>query len=92
MIQSINTSFWFIQSKLKDNPSVQYIFEQYRKHQVTDERTCRAKDELLFQAQLYSTYLESIGQYKRLMDIYGKGEVSLEEAARKVGLKLPEKH
>jgi len=26
------------------------------------------------------------------MDIYGKGEVSLEEAARKVGLKLPEKH
>lgn len=66
------------------------ILSECRKHDVTDERTCRSRDEMLFTAETYNKYLESVSKYRELVALYGKGEASIEEAARKVGLKLPE--
>ncbi|XP_074597368.1 protein FMC1 homolog [Brevipalpus obovatus] len=79
-----------LKEKITQSPSMRAIISECRKHDVTDERTCRSRDEMLFTARAYDKYLESVSKYRELVAMYGKGEVSIEEAARKVGLKLPE--
>ncbi|XP_015788977.1 protein FMC1 homolog [Tetranychus urticae] len=73
------------------NAAVQSILAETRKHDVTDERTCRAKEEMVFMGETYAIYLESVANYRELAEIYNKGEATVEEAAAKVGLRLPEK-
>lgn len=76
--------------KLKDNQMVQYIFQQYRKHQTTDQQLCKAIDEMHFKAKTYSDYLVNSRRYKEINAEYkGKGERSAEETARMVGFKMP---
>lgn len=72
-------------------PVLMNISEHIRKHDVTDQRICRAPQELDYIAQCYKTYLASGEQYRLLYGkYYGKGEKSVEESAKAVGLKLPE--
>jgi hypothetical protein len=62
---------------------------EFRQHSVSDSKYCMEKNEMLFLGQAYLTYLEST---KRTLDLYAryaKGERSIEDSARIVGLKLP---
>ena len=73
------------------NPrAIQYIFQQYRKYQVTDQQYCKAAEEMSHFADSYATYLESQRVWKQVHDQYhAQGERSVEETARLVGFKLP---
>lgn len=69
---------------------MKYILGQYRKHQVTDQRICLADAQLYFLGETYLTYLNSLRLVKRLQNEYHtKGERSVEESAKLVGLGLP---
>lgn len=61
-----------------------------RANQVTEKRFCRPKDHYKYFADTYLTYLRST----RLQDeitrkYFTKGERSIEDSARLVGLELP---
>ncbi|XP_053660370.1 protein FMC1 homolog [Anopheles marshallii] len=68
----------------------QYILDQYRRFETTEQQHCRAKEELQFTAETYHCYLESLRKLKELNETYrGKGERSIRETADMVGFKLP---
>lgn len=76
--------------KVADNQMVQYIFQQYRKHQTTDQQLCKAIDEMHFKARTYYNYLHHTRQIKEInAEFKGKGERSVKETANMVGFKLP---
>ncbi|KOB67572.1 Uncharacterized protein OBRU01_19628 [Operophtera brumata] len=76
--------------KLSDNQMVQYILDQYRKHQTTDQQLCKAIDEMHYKARTYCNYLESLRKYKEInVEFKGKGERSIKDTADMVGFKLP---
>lgn len=76
--------------KLSDNQMVQYVFAQYRKYQTTDQQLCKAREEMLFKANSYASYLKSSRLFKEINAEYkGKGERTVEDTAKLVGFKLP---
>lgn len=75
---------------LKDSLLKKYIFQQYRKFQITDLQLCKAREEMNFLAQSYLCYLQSQRRYKEIHEQYhAKGERSVKETADMVGFKLP---
>lgn len=67
-----------------------YILLQCRKHQVTEEQICKAREEMKFLAETYLCYLKSQKLYEYIHQKYqGKGERSIKETAEIVGFKLP---
>ncbi|KAK3508474.1 hypothetical protein QTP70_030257 [Hemibagrus guttatus] len=67
-----------------------YVMEQFRKHQVTSERHCRAQREAVHMAHSYLCLLESTRRHLELHNQYhGKGERPLDQMAGLVGLRLP---
>ncbi|KPJ10112.1 UPF0562 protein C7orf55 [Papilio machaon] len=75
---------------LSENQMAQYILQQYRKHQTTDQQYCKAIDEMHFKAKSYFAYLHNCRKYKEInTEFKGKGERSVEDTARMVGFKLP---
>ncbi|KAK3588390.1 hypothetical protein CHS0354_024281 [Potamilus streckersoni] len=77
--------------KLKDTPAYLYFVDQFRKHQVTGEKHCRAKEELHHLGETYLCLLDSIQKYEELSAVYkGQGERTVESSANLVGLRLPQ--
>lgn len=75
---------------IKDSLPAQYVLQQFKKYQTTDELLCKEKDEMLFLGNTYLCYLQSSRIYKRINDEYkGAGERSVEATAKMVGFKLP---
>lgn len=72
-----------------NNPLLKYMLNEYRKHQVTDEQICRANHELQFIGETYLTYLNSSRRLLELRQKYSRGEKNVEDAAKTVGLSLP---
>lgn len=58
---------------IKDSLPAQYVIDQFKKYQTTDEQLCKEKDEMLFLGKTYLSYLESSRKYKRINDEY-KGD------------------
>ncbi|XP_018328366.1 protein FMC1 homolog [Agrilus planipennis] len=78
------------QKNPKDNLALQYVLNQYRKFNVTDQQTCKAKDEAKFLADTYLCYLQSTRLHNEIRSQYhGKGERTVQETAKIVGFKLP---
>lgn len=78
------------EKKLADSLLTRHIFDQYRKHQVTDELHCKEQEEMKFLADTYACYLRSTRRYNEIKQHYhGKGERSVAETANMVGFKLP---
>lgn len=78
------------QPKVTGKPFTMYLLQQYRKNQVTTERTCKSQEEMQHLAQTYFTYLESKRKYAEIhQEFHAKGERSVEETARMVGFKMP---
>ncbi|XP_071825521.1 protein FMC1 homolog isoform X2 [Apostichopus japonicus] len=67
----------------------QHIMEQYRSNQVTSEKVCRAREELLHKARSYLSLLQGIREHEALNQEYKGRERTLEESANLVGLRLP---
>lgn len=61
--------------KIKDDMTVQYILNQYRKYQTTGEQLCKAREEMEFMANTYLCYLKSVRLSKEIQqEFHGKGE------------------
>ncbi|XP_005097606.1 protein FMC1 homolog [Aplysia californica] len=76
--------------KLQDVPAYAYLHEQMKNFEVTDEKICRAHNEVQHVAETYLCYLESLRKQEELSQQYkGRGERSVESSAEIVGLKLP---
>ncbi|GFW13517.1 protein FMC1 homolog [Trichonephila clavipes] len=67
-----------------------YLINEYRRHQVTEKRTCKSAEELNTMAKTYLCYLRSLRENQELIERYhSHGERSIEETARLVGFSLP---
>ncbi|KRZ35119.1 UPF0562 protein C7orf55 -like protein, partial [Trichinella pseudospiralis] len=81
-----------LQEPIRQTAAFQYLMKQYRKHQVAERDVCKNSKQLKSLADTYLIYLQSTRMLKQLEDkYYHKTGVTTEEAAAKVGLKLPEK-
>lgn len=75
---------------IKDSLAAQYILQQFRKYQTTDETLCKARDEMQYLGQTYACYLQSKRNHDRIrLEFTGKGERSVKDTATMVGFKLP---
>lgn len=78
-------------TKLRDTRITQYVLNQYRKNQTTEKQHCKAAQEMTYLADSYATYLQSQRKWRELHDEYqNRKELTVEEAANKVGLRLPQ--
>ncbi|XP_053577334.1 protein FMC1 homolog [Bombina bombina] len=78
-------------TRYRQSAAFSFIREQFRRHQVTSEKLCRAQQELHFQASTYLCLLRSVRSHVALHEEYhSKGERSPEDVAGQVGLKLPQ--
>ena len=75
---------------VRKTPMYSYIFEQYRAHQVTGSKHCKQQHELQHIGQTYLCLLQSNTKQQELASLYGRGERSVKDSARLVGLQLPE--
>ncbi len=82
---SINNSLFSYRSSLIYHK----IKDEYRRYRPITSKYCKHTDEILFVAQAYLTYLESVRQCKIIHSTYSKGERTVEQAANIVGLQLP---
>lgn len=79
-------------SYLKDQDSVKYIFNQYRKNQVTDEQLCKEHESMNYMLNTYLCYLNSKRTHEKILkEFHGKGERSIKSTADLVGFTLPPK-
>lgn len=76
-------------AKVQDARITQYVLKQYKLHQVSQEQTCKAAQEMSHLSNTYATYLASQRQWQAVHDEYHKGELTTRQAADKVGFKLP---
>jgi len=74
---------------IKDSPAVTYVINEYHKYQVTGAKYCKEKDEMQHLAETYLCMLKSNRKQTVLSALYLRGERSPEEAARLVGLSMP---
>ncbi|OTF77409.1 hypothetical protein BLA29_011599 [Euroglyphus maynei] len=82
-----------MKGKVSESPMFEVIRQTVRQNKVTDQRICRAPNELRYLGETYRTYLDSGEKYRQLLNkYYGKSERSVEQTAEMMGFKLPEKH
>ncbi|VDP30816.1 unnamed protein product [Heligmosomoides polygyrus] len=72
----------------RQSPQFKYLMDQMRDHQVTQRVYSKAPEEAEHVANLYTTYLFSTRTLTQLESRYSRGERSVEESARLVGLAL----
>lgn len=78
------------ENHLNNNIVYNYIVQQFRKYQTTDQQLCKAKEEMEFIANTYLCYLKSSRLQQQIHnEFHGKGERTVGETARMVGFKLP---
>lgn len=83
------TSSVAINVKNNSNSLIDQLRDEFRQNSVTDSKYCMRKDEMLFLATTYATYLDSTRKTLDLYSRYCRGERSIQEAAQTVGLRLP---
>lgn len=76
-------------NKIKNTNLHELLRNEFRQHSVSDSKYCMEKNEMQFMANAYLTYLNSTRNTLELYARYCKGERSIEDSARLVGLKLP---
>uniref|UniRef100_A0A8D9B6D5 Protein FMC1 homolog n=1 Tax=Cacopsylla melanoneura TaxID=428564 RepID=A0A8D9B6D5_9HEMI len=75
---------------LKDQDSIKYIFNQYRKNQVTDEQVCKEQESMNYLVNTYLCYLSSKRTHEQIVkDFHSRGERSVQDTADLVGFTLP---
>lgn len=79
-------------SYLKDQDTVKYILNQYRKNQVTDEQLCKEHESMNYMVNTYLCYLNSKRTHEHILkEFHGRGERSIKDTADLVGFTLPPK-
>ncbi|KAK2155825.1 hypothetical protein LSH36_230g04019 [Paralvinella palmiformis] len=74
---------------VKDNLMYPLVMSQFHENQLTEKRICRGENEMRHMALTYLCLLESLRKRQNISQFYNKGEISVEEAAKLVGLSLP---
>lgn len=73
--------------------ATKFISEQFREFEVTEEKHCRASEEMTHLADTYLTYLRSQRLWAEVHSEYHtKGERSVKDSANLVGLNLPKEY
>jgi len=67
------------------------MFNQLRIHQTTQKIGLKASNEVHHTADVFATYLQSRRQLSELHQKYCKGERTIDQPARMVGLELPQR-
>lgn len=71
---------------------MRHMINLMRENQITEKRFCRPKDHYKYFAETYLTYLRSSRMEDELVQKYfNKGERSVEDSAKLVGLRLPKR-
>ncbi|KAH7725461.1 Protein C29E4.12 [Aphelenchoides avenae] len=78
-------------SLASDSQEARYLMQQMRQHQMTQKILCKSPNEMEHIADTYATYLNSTRQLAELHSRYARGEKTVEESARLVGLQIPSK-
>ena len=79
--------------KPNDLKITQYILKQYRQYGLTEMQYCKASKEMTYLADTYATYLSSQRKWQDVHSEYHtKGDRTVSETARLVGLKLPQEY
>ncbi|XP_064595048.1 protein FMC1 homolog [Liolophura sinensis] len=74
----------------EESAAYSFVKDQFRKFQVTGEKTCRASNEVQHVAETYICFLQSARKFEELnMQYKGKGEATVEDSAHRVGLAVP---
>lgn len=68
---------------------IEQLRNEFRQNSVSDAKYCMPKDEMLFLASTYATYLDATHKTLDLYGRYCRGERSIEDSANIVGLRLP---
>jgi len=74
----------------RNGASYSYVMDQYKKNSITDSQYCREKDHMQYVADTYALYVTSSKKYQALYHQYHRAETSVEDAAKRVGLQLPQ--
>ena len=80
------------ENKPAKNNFHELLRNEFRQSSVSDSRYCMQKNELFFLARAYLTYLTSSNETLALYSKYCRGERSIEESAKIVGLRLPRQY
>ncbi|XP_018651273.1 hypothetical protein Smp_084910 [Schistosoma mansoni] len=72
------------------SPVVQYVISEFRNNHLTDAQKCARENESVHLAETYLNYLQSLRKHSELVELYKTKEKTTEEAAKMVGLALPE--
>lgn len=81
----------FFQKINNKSQQFHFLIDQFRNHQVTQRIYCKAPNEAEHLAHTYLTYLESTRKLAELHERYQGKQKSVEDSAKLVGLKVPEK-
>lgn len=74
----------------KDALVVQFVKNQYKKYETTDQTLCKAREEMKFIGDTYLCYLSSLRKQLAINKEYnGGGERTVKDTASLVGFKLP---
>jgi len=77
------------QGRLRHSPAYSYVMTQSRRSALVPSQHCMGDREAEHLADTYATYLDSSKRYQALYHEYHHAEISTEDAASRVGLKLP---
>eukprot|EP00088_Acartia_fossae_P056884 TRINITY_DN6631_c0_g1_i1.p1 TRINITY_DN6631_c0_g1~~TRINITY_DN6631_c0_g1_i1.p1 ORF type:complete len:113 (-),score=1.62 TRINITY_DN6631_c0_g1_i1:174-512(-) len=76
--------------KVQGTQAMNYILNQFRTNQTTQETYCKHQQEMEFLSDTYRTYLESQRKWRDVNETYhAKGERTVEQTAKMVGFNLP---
>lgn len=88
--RGIITIYMFQDVSITKDASLRHMVNLMRENQVTEKRFCRPQDHYKYFAETYLTYLKSSRMEGELVSKYfNKGERSIKDSARLVGLELP---
>ena len=75
---------------VRQQPLMKYIFNEFRRHQVTAKQHCKAGQEMQHLSSTYATYLTSQRLWHQVhKEYHATGERTVQETAKMVGFKLP---
>ncbi|CAH8530682.1 unnamed protein product [Schistosoma guineensis] len=72
------------------SPVMQYVISEFRNNHLTDAQKCARENESVHLAETYLNYLQNLRKHSELVELYKSKEKTTEEAAKMVGLALPE--
>ena len=76
--------------KIQPSPALTFLVGQFKKNKETQEQYCKHREDMVFLADTYNTYLGAQRQWRTVQQEYhAAGERTVASTAQLVGLNLP---